>query len=331
MNDFNKKEDLVKFIEEASEEYYRGEPFISDAEFDHLTKLADYKDVGFKSLSNRIPHIYRMFSLQKVFENEHETKNPLKEYKEKIVWSPKLDGAAVSLTYFRGRLVQALTRGDGKKGLDITRHMEHLVPNQYNFKTIHVDPFEPRPTSQITGEVVASKNIKNSRNYAAGALNLKDFNEFKNRDLTFIVYGIQPFNERYWSDEMTNINKAGFNTILDSDWHEFPTDGMVCRIDDQNDFEDWGYTSHHPKGSYALKRIQKGVETTLVDVIWQLGKSGAVSPVGILNPVDIDGATISKATLHNMAYIDGLNLKIGCKVEVIRSGEIIPRIVRRIY
>jgi DNA ligase (NAD+) len=96
-------------------------------------------------------------------------------------------------------------------------------------------------------------------------------------------------------------------------------------------FDEQGYTSHHPRGADALKRIQKGVETKLVDVVWQLGKSGVVSPVGILNPIEIDGAMISKATLHNMAYIKGLNLKIGCTVEVIRSGEIIPRIVRRIY
>ena len=80
-----------------------------------------------------------------------------------------------------------------------------------------------------------------------------------------------------------------------------------------------------------MKRIQKGVETTLVDVIWNVGKSGVVAPVGILEPVDIDGANVSKATLHNMAYINSLNLEIGCRVEVIRSGEIIPRIVRRVY
>jgi len=99
MNSFNKKDDITDFLKEATLAYYMGEPFVSDAEFDHLAKLANFKDVGFKSLSNRIPHIYRMYSLQKVFENEHDSKNPLKKYDGKIVWSPKLDGAAVSLTY----------------------------------------------------------------------------------------------------------------------------------------------------------------------------------------------------------------------------------------
>ena len=133
----------------------------------------------------------------------------------------------------------------------------------------------------------------------------------------------------YWT--LCTLNEAHFDTIVDQKWLEYPTDGMVCRIDNQTTFVEWGHTSHHPRGAYALKRIQKGVETTLIDVIWNTGKSGVVAPVGILDPVEIDGAKVSKATLHNMAYIEGLNLEIGCRVEVIRSGEIIPKIVRRIY
>mgnify|MGYP003673046539 CR=1 FL=1 len=91
-----------------------------------------------------------------------------------------------------------------------------------------------------------------------------------------------------------------------------------------------GHTSHHPRGAYALKQIQKGVETTLNDVVWNVGKSGVVAPVAMLEPIEIDGAMVSKATLHNMRYIIDLDLEIGCRVEVIRSGEIIPRIVRRV-
>lgn len=315
---------LIDLLKEASMAYYMGEPFISDREFDKLASIANYKDVG--TMGGRIEHMFPMYSLQKVFENEHAEKNPLYEYSGKTIWTPKLDGAAVSLTYCKGDFIKGVTRGDGKKGIDITENIKNIVPLKYNFE--HGRDF---PYSQITGEVVAPKSIKNSRNYAAGALNLKDSNEFKNRDLTFIAYGNQPGMEDNWSEEMKKLSTAGFNTIIDSEWHEFPTDGMVCRIDSQIEFEGWGYTSHHPKAAYALKRIQKGVETTLVDVIWNVGKSGVVAPVGILEPVDIDGANVSKATLHNMAYINNLNLEIGCKVEVIRSGEIIPRIVRRVY
>jgi DNA ligase (NAD+) len=91
-----------------------------------------------------------------------------------------------------------------------------------------------------------------------------------------------------------------------------------------------GFTSHHPRGAVALKEEKDGKITTLIDVVWQVGKSGVVSPVALLEPVDIDGAIVSRATLHNIEYIRSLNLEIGCSVEVIRSGEIIPRILRRV-
>ena len=90
-----------------------------------------------------------------------------------------------------------------------------------------------------------------------------------------------------------------------------------------------GYTSHHPRGSFAVKEAAKPVVTTLREVTWQLGKSGVVSPVGHCDPIEIGGATIRKATLHNMEYIRNLGLEIESKILVVRSGEIIPRIVGR--
>ena len=325
--DSKKVKDLLK---DASMAYYMGEPMMSDEEFDVLAASVRFTDVGYSNESNRVAHLYRMYSLQKVFENEHEQKNPLKLHTGKLAWTPKLDGAAVALYYNEGDFVLALTRGDGKKGIDITHNMQHIVPKRCAMKDMGKQ-YPYAGMLQITGEVVAPSSIKNARNYAAGALNLKDEVEFQNRDLRFVAYGAQPTMQEYWTEELEVLKLCGFDVITQEEWHEYPTDGFVCRIDNQKHFEAWGYTSHHPKGSYALKRIQKGVETTLIDVVWQLGKSGVVSPVGILDPVEIDGATVSKATLHNMAYIEGLKLEIGCRVEVIRSGEIIPRIVRRVW
>ncbi len=105
---------------------------------------------------------------------------------------------------------------------------------------------------------------------------------------------------------------------------------MSDRLRDNFKCEEWGQTSNHPRGSFALKEQKQGVETTLTDVVWQLGKSGVVSPVGVLDPVEIGGATVSRATLHNIEYIRDLDLEIGCRVEVIRSCELIPRIVSRL-
>jgi len=312
---------IKAILREAAKAYYEGKPQMSDREFDELARVAEFDEVGATSRDNRTPHAFPMYSLQKVFTNEIDTKDPLKGYKGATIVTPKLDGAAVSLLYIDGKLHRALTRGDGVKGLDITELMRHLVPA---FLVPHASML------QITGEVVAPKTIKNARNYAAGALNLNDPEEFKTRTLKFIAYSVEPPMSETLTSDLGMLSHQCFSTIIESDWHEYPDDGIVFRIDNYVDFKKKGYTSHHPKGAYALKTIQDGVHTKLIDVIWNVGKSGVVAPTAILEPVEIDGARISRATLHNMRYITDLRLEIGCMVEVIRSGEIIPKIVRRV-
>ena len=313
-------ENINALLRRAALAYYNGKPMMSDEEFDRLSELCNFEEVGHSG--GKVKHYYQMFSLQKVFENEISTKNPFETYKKPVVVTPKLDGAAVSLLYVEGKLHRGLTRGDGKKGIDVTEHLKTRVP-----LTIH--PNSPSVV-QVTGEVVAPKAIKNSRNYAAGALNLKDTKEFSNRERLFIAHGVQPYIRETWTKDMNLLSGWDFWTVLENEWTQYPNDGYVFRIDSNKDFDNFGYTSHHTKGAYALKRRQKGVITTLVDVIWSVGKSGVVAPVAILKPVENDDAMISRATLHNIAFINDLNLEIGCQVEVIRSGEIIPRIVRRV-
>ena len=87
---------------------------------------------------------------------------------------------------------------------------------------------------------------------------------------------------------------------------DYPTDGSVYRLNDQKAFKKMGYTAHHPRGAFALKEQKEGVHTELLDVVWQVGKSGTVSPVAILSPVEVDGAIVSRATLHNIEYIRSL-------------------------
>ena len=124
--------------------------------------------------------------------------------------------------------------------------------------------------------------------------------------------------------------QEGFNTVDTFDYQNYPTDGMVYRINSRKSFDKMGHTAHHPRGAFALKEQKEGVHTELLDVVWQVGKSGVVSPVAILSPVEVEGAIVSRATLHNIEYIRSLDLEIGCTVEVIRSGEIIPRILGRV-
>ena len=234
--------------------------------------------------------------------------------------TPKLDGAAVAIVYVNGSLAIALTRGDGNLGRDITDKICTLVPNTIALTGI----------VQVTGEVVCPSSVPNARNLASGSLNLKDMAEFRTRPLTFVAYGLQGTTDfAFWSEAMNYLSTQGFNTVDSFDSSSYPTDGEVYRIDSNDKYEALGYTSHHPRGAFALKEQKEGVVTELLDVVWQVGKSGVVSPVAILKPVLVGDATVTKATLHNIEYIRGLNLEIGCMVEIIRSGEIIPRIVRR--
>ena len=313
--------DLEVYLSKCRDQYYKGLPIIPDEVYDRIVENTQQEFKIGHETDSRFAHPLPMYSLQKVFSNE-DTPPDYKNYA--VVATPKMDGAAVSLCYVDGIFHDALTRGDGKTGLEISDKIKHIAPRSLEFgKSVFSG------LRQITGEIVAPKEIKNARNYAAGALNLKDPEEFKNRELTLIVYGIQPNIGEYWSQDM-KLLENWFNVITLGDYSEFPQDGTVFRVDKYSYYDEMGHTSHHPRGAYALKTREKGVVTKLLDVVWNTGKSGAVAPVGILEPIDIKGATISRATLHNIGFINQLDLEIGCNVEVIRSGEIIPRIVRRV-
>tara|TARA_R100000734_G_C3315816_1_gene108004 strand:+ start:170 stop:1114 length:945 start_codon:yes stop_codon:yes gene_type:complete len=309
---------LNNFLEQCEESYYKGEPIIPDEVYDRLK--TQYDSVGYRldSKAEKIPHAFQMYSLQKVFEGEDTPPAWAKD--DACVVTPKLDGAAISISYHGHKLWRAITRGDGKHGVDVTDLVKHLVP-----------PTVPKSYVQITGEVVAPKEIPNARNYAAGALNLKSEEEFLSRTLNFVAHGLEPTNGNLtYVEDMKELQEFGFDTILNCNAELYPQDGQVFRIDNNKVFNNLGHTSHHPRGAFALKTRDEGVVTTLLDVEWNVGKSGAVTPVAILEPIVIEDATISRATLHNAGFIEGLGLEIGCKVEVIRSGKIIPKIVRRI-
>jgi DNA ligase (NAD+) len=311
---------MKNFLDYASKKYHEGNPIIPDDVFDRLAETHGYEDVG-HSVQHGVAHYFPMWSLKKCYVGE----KPIVLVGDTIE-TPKLDGAAISLLYVEGQLVMALTRGNGKRGEDITDKIKLLVES-------FIPTYEP--IIQIIGEIAAKKTIPNARNYAAGALNLKDIEEFKTREVTFIAYGLQVSenksgcSETYVQD-MQSLSNMGFNTVLDGEWNEYPQDGRVYRLNSNQAYDRAGYTSSHPRGAFALKVRPQGVSTTLKGVEWQVGRTGTVNPVAILEPVKVGDAMVSRATLHNMKYIEELGLEIGCEVEIIRSGEIIPRVVRRL-
>jgi DNA ligase (NAD+) len=312
---------LKQFLDLASKHYYDGWPIISDKQFDALADLVNYNQVGAQVADNKAKHFRQMFSLQKYYEDEG-MKDPL-EGVVNISSTIKLDGAAISLLYVNGELVQALTRGDGVEGQLITDKMlaTNLVPHKIDLAG----------TVQVTGEVVAPNHVENSRNYAAGSLNLKDLAEFKTRAISFFAYGIWPYINETYSEDMRALASLGFNTVLESDLDKiYPTDGIVIRCENNQEFDALGYTSKHPRGAYARKERPAHVETTLLDVEWQVGKTGKVTPVAILEPVMIGDAMVSRATLNNPGFIEALGLEIGDRVAVIRAGEIIPCVLHKV-
>jgi DNA ligase (NAD+) len=312
---------IEQFLDSASKAYYAGSPFITDEQFDRLADSVGYGAVGAKQHENKEKHLYQMYSLQKYYEDEG-TNRPLEGIKS-IASSIKLDGAAISLLYVDGFLVRGLTRGDGVEGQLITDKIlaSNLVPKEINHRGV----------VQITGEIVAPINIENSRNYAAGSLNLKSTDEFKSRALSFFAYGVQPSLTATFNKDMECLQVYGFGVINEADLDKiFPCDGVVFRVNDNQQFYDLGYTAKHPRGAYAKKERAAHVETQLLGVEWQVGKSGKVTPVAILEPVYIGDALVSRATLNNPGFIEMLDLQIGDRVAVIRSGEIIPCILHKV-
>lgn len=311
---------ITQFLDSASAAYYAGSPFISDEQFDRLADSVGYNAVGSKQHTNKEKHLYQMYSLQKYYEDEGT--RPLEGIRS-LATSVKLDGAAISLLYVDGYLVRGLTRGDGIEGQLITDKLlaTKIVPHEIPHKGV----------VQITGEFVAPMNIENARNYAAGSLNLKDVNEFKTRALSFFAYGVQPTLADTFNEDMKLLQSYGFGVINEPDLDKiFPCDGVVFRVNDNKLFFEMGFTAKHPRGAYAKKERAAHVETTLLDVEWQVGKSGKVTPVAILEPVYIGDALVSRATLNNPGFIEMLDLQIGDRVAIIRSGEIIPCILHKV-
>jgi DNA ligase (NAD+) len=313
---------IKQYLDAASQAYYAGFPTISDEQFDRLADAAKYSAVGAQVQGIKAKHYYPMYSLQKHYEDEGKP-NPLVGMGD-VTMSVKLDGAAISLLYVDGQLIQALTRGDGTEGQVITDKLlssTSLVP--HTIKHLGV--------LQITGEIVAPSHIPNARNYAAGALNLKDVTEFATRAITFFAYGVQPFVGQTYDADMFMLKRFGFNTVQETDLEKiYPTDGVVFRLNNNHQFDELGYTSKHPRGAYARKERAVHVETKLLDVEWQVGKSGKVTPVAILEPVLVGDAMVSRATLNNPGFIEALGLEIGDTVAIIRAGEIIPCVLHKV-
>jgi NAD-dependent DNA ligase len=310
---------LKEYLVHCKEAYYSGKPLISDSQYDNLEEICS-EDLTVGTNKGRCKHWYRMYSLRKVYTDDNH------EVYENVIETPKLDGAAVALRYIDGYLDSIVTRGNGIYGEDVS----HLI-TQGMYKHSGIPAYiKIYGAVQITGELVAPDFISNARNYAAGALNLKSAEEFLGKNVRFFAYDMQPYTFDTYMKTLEVLSGCFFDIVLDDNAIEYPRDGLVYRQNSTYAYKKMGYTSKHPRGAFALKERTEGVETILLRVDWETGKSGKVTPVAILDPIDIDGATVSRATLNNPGFIEALDLRIGDAVMVERAGGIIPRIIRKV-
>ena len=284
------------------------------------------------------------------------------------VVEPKLDGVAVEVIYKDGFFSSGGTRGDGTNGEDVTENLRTIRSLPLQLLSGPGIPSHPKILS-IRGEVVfpikafqhfnkkrekeGNSLFANPRNAAAGSLRQLDSSETSSRPLDIFFYALgrcegYDFNSQSeilkvlpeWGLPVSPFFKLCLNTeeihvsyqefLAKRPNYDYELDGMVIKVDSFFCQNILGNTSRAPRWATAYKFPSESSTTVIKDIIFQIGRTGAVTPVAILEPVNINDATVSRATLHNIQYIRALNLEIGCQVEVIRSGEIIPRIVRRV-
>ncbi|PSM52548.1 DNA ligase, NAD-dependent [Campylobacter blaseri] len=307
---------------------------------------------------NKLAHINQMWSMEDVFSESELVAwiNRGDKSKEVFYCEPKFDGASLNLFYEGGILKSAITRGDGVIGEEITQNAKVInsIPLQISYKG----------RIEIRGEVVIAKNdfdslneqrakngeplLANPRNAAAGSLRQLDSKITASRKLKFIPWGVG-YNEldfRTHLQTMDFVRELGFlrdsfvricknkdevmeayNELLSKrDFKDIMMDGMVVRVDSLDKSINLGYTVKFPRFMVAFKFPAIEKVTKLKDIALQVGRSGVVTPVGVLEPVLIEGAMIKNATLHNFDEIERLGLMKGDYVNIIRSGDVIPKI-----
>lgn len=320
-------EELKELVKLHCKQYYDlSAPLISDAEFDklydNLEKIEaaqgwvahDSPTIKVGGAAGKVTHPYKLYSLKKVYDAEEVDK-------AFDIKTPKIDGANLTLVYIRGKLSLALTRGNGETGDNVI----HLAKGIANVPSSIITDLD---RVVINGECVTDNSVENFRNYVSGALGLKSVDEFKERNIKFIAHDMLGVAMNYIT-RMTVVKNMGFTTVLDSDIGKYPTDGVVFRLNDYKRSMVLGYTSKYPRFAVALKpRGENTVITTLQGVEWSVGRTGTVNPTGVIEPVVIEDATISRVTLHNLGIIEEHNLGLGDTIEIERAGGVIPKFIR---
>lgn len=379
------KELIIQLREELRQHNYKyyvlDSPSISDYDFDMKLKQLQILEAQYPELYDpnsptlrvggavtknfqTVVHAQRMYSLDNSYSKEDllDWENRIK----KMVDGPieytcelKYDGASISITYKNGTLFQALTRGDGTQGDDVTANVKTIKSIPLKLQGDYPDTFE------IRGEIVlpfdgfnamnkeriaaGEEPYKNPRNTASGSLKLQDSSEVAKRPLDCLLYSIvgehtgikSQFDNlkkaRAWGFKVPNEAQClssidevlKFIAYWDTARYDLPyeIDGIVVKVNDLQQQAELGYTAKAPRWAMAYKFKAEQVSTLLNHISYQVGRTGAITPVANLEPIELAGTIVKRASLHNADQIEKLDVRLGDTVFVEKGGEIIPKIM----
>ena len=362
--------------------YVLDNPTISDFEFDQkLKKLQELEEkhpeffnensptqrVGGSITKNfnTVVHENRMFSLENSYSQEDlidwekRIQKVLGNVAVEYVCELKYDGASISITYENGKLVRAVTRGDGFQGDDVTNNIKTIKSVPLQLKGNYPPKFDIRGEIILTLAGFEKMNMElvdigetpysNPRNTASGSLKLQNSAEVAKRPLECLLYNIVGANN-YFNTHANSLEAArsfGFKVpnqsklvknldevfqfinYWDTHRHDLPyeTDGVVIKVNDLFQQEELGNTAKNPRWAIAYKFKAEQVSTVLESISYQVGRTGAITPVANLKPVQLAGTIVKRASLHNADQIEKFDVRVGDSVFVEKGGEIIPKII----
>ena len=361
--------------------YILDNPTISDYEFDmklkELQNLEEKHPEFFDSNSptqrvggtvtknfNTVVHDFRMYSLDNSY-----SKEDLLDWEKRIkklvdgdvqyTCELKYDGASMNLTYENGKLVRAVTRGDGVQGDEVTANVKTIntvplqlngdYPERFDIRGEIILPIEGFHKMNEDRIANGEEPYRNPRNTASGSLKLQDSAEVAKRPLQCLLYSIKGNNlnistqfeglikAREWGFKVPNEAKlvTTIDEVLDyvAYWDEhrhnlpYEIDGVVIKVNNLYQQEELGYTAKAPRWAMAYKFKAEQVSTKLIEISYQVGRTGAITPVANLEPVQLAGTIVKRASLHNADQIKKLDIREGDEVFVEKGGEIIPKII----
>lgn len=308
---------------------------------------------------NRMYSLDNSYSKEDLYDWETKIQKVLGNVNLEYTCELKYDGASISITYENGKLARAVTRGDGFQGDEVTNNIKTIksiplvlkgnFPPKFDIRGEIILPFEGFEKMNQELIEIGETPYSNPRNTASGSLKLQDSAEVAKRPLDCLLYFIignnLPFNSQFdglevarkWGFKVPSESKLAKNleevfefiNYWDTHRHNLPyeTDGVVIKVNDFNHQNELGYTAKSPRWAIAYKFKSEQVTTTLNSISYQVGRTGAITPVANLEPVQLAGTIVKRASLHNADQIEKLDIRVGDEIFVEKGGEIIPKII----